>query len=55
MVEIDYRQVAVSTAALLCAGISLILWFLLISRGHPTHLVLLSQKLLFPLKSWCCF
>ncbi|KAL4929393.1 uncharacterized protein BDV17DRAFT_261736 [Aspergillus undulatus] len=44
MAEIDFSKIAVSTGASLCAGMSLLLWFLLISDGHPSRLVLLRQR-----------
>jgi hypothetical protein len=44
MAEIDSSQVFLSAMASLCAGISLLLWFVLISNGQPSRLVLLHQK-----------
>lgn len=44
MAEIDSSQVILSAMASLCAGISLLLWFVLISNGQRSRLVLLHQK-----------
>jgi hypothetical protein len=44
MAEIDSSQIILSVGASLCAVISLLLWFMLISDGQRSRLVLLCQK-----------
>lgn len=44
MAEIDSSQIVISATASMCAGISLLLWLVLISDGQSSRLVLLHQK-----------